>query len=72
MTKRRIKMDIVEIIRTCDSWGEVERDDSVYGSYFVKVRFDKKDDAKEFAVELMMVTSGQEPYGEAETEAQQS
>ena len=59
-------MDIIRIIRNCDSWGEVERDDSVYGSYFVKVRFDKKDDAKEFAVELMMVTSGQEPYGEVE------
>jgi len=61
-------MDIIRIIRNCDSWGEVERDDSVYGSYFVKVRFDKKDDAKEFAVELMMVTSGQEPYGEVENE----
>lgn len=57
-------MDIVEIIRKCDSWGGVERDDSVYGPYFVKVRFDKKEDAKEFAVELMMVTSGQDPYGE--------
>lgn len=57
-------MDIVRIIRKCDSWSKVEHEESDYGPYFVKVCFDTEEDAKEFAVELMMVTSCQEPYGE--------
>ena len=57
-------MDIVETIRKCDSWSPVEDDGSKYGRYSVNVRFDNEEDAKAFAVELLMITSGQAPYGE--------
>lgn len=57
-------MDIVKIILKCDSWGKIEDAGSGYGRYAVKVRFDKEEDAKAFAVELLMVTSGQAPYDE--------
>jgi hypothetical protein len=57
-------MDIVKIIRKCDSWSPVKEDGNKYGPYFVVVRFDAEEDAKAFAVELMMVTSGQAPYEE--------
>lgn len=58
-------MDIVNIIRKCDSWSQPIDSMSKYGRWEIKVCFDSKEDAKAFAVELMMVTSGQEPYGEA-------
>lgn len=53
-------MDIVRIIRKCDSWSDVEEPGD--GRYRVAVYFDNLADAKEFKVEMMMVTSDQEPY----------
>ena len=56
-------MEIAEIIKKCDSWSPVVHDRQGDGRYYVEVRFDKKEDAQAFAVELMMITSGQ--YDEA-------
>lgn len=57
-------MDIVNIIRKCDSWSRPIDTVSKDGRWAIMVRFDAKEDAKAFAVELMMVTSGQDPYSE--------
>jgi hypothetical protein len=57
-------MDIVRVIRKCDSWSTVKDDGNKFGRYFVQVHFDDEADAMAFAVELMMITSGQEPYSE--------
>jgi len=56
--------DIVEIIRKCDCWGRVKDDGGKFGRYYVEVHFATEKDAKAFAVELMMVTTGQAPYGD--------
>jgi hypothetical protein len=58
-------MDIVNIIRKCDSWSQPIDTMAKDGRWAIKVCFDTKEDARAFAVELMMVTSGQDPYGEA-------
>lgn len=55
-------MNIVEIIKKCDTWSNATEEDD---RHYVKVWFNTEKDAKAFAVELMMVTSGQDPYGEA-------
>lgn len=59
-------MDIVNIIRKCDSWSPAEDRGagSKYGRYYVEVCFDEEEDAKAFAVEMLMITSGQTPYDE--------
>lgn len=58
-------MDIVNIIRKCDSWSKPIDTMAKDGRWAIQVCFDAKEDANAFAVELMMVTSGQYPYGEA-------
>jgi hypothetical protein len=56
--------DLVKIVRKSDSWSQPIDTMGDYGRWAIQVCFDNKEDAKAFAVELMMVTSGQEPYGD--------
>lgn len=53
--------DMMNIIKRCDSWGEVEDGGEAIkdGRYGVLVMFDDKADAVKFRVELMLITSGQ-------------
>ncbi len=55
-------MDIVRIIRECDSWSQPIDTMAKDGRWAIQVNFDTREAAKEFAVEMMMVTSDQEPY----------
>lgn len=56
--------DLVKIVRKCDSWSKPIDTMDPHGRWEIKVCFDNRKDAEAFRVELMMVTSGQDPYGD--------
>ncbi len=58
-------MDIIKTILKCDSWSRPIDTMAKDGRWAIQVNFDSREDATAFAVEMMMVTSGQPPYDEA-------